>query len=98
MSKRAAPLLHDSDPKEIRLMIAALQKRDYDIRRPQAHHIKVGAYNFFPTTGKITIDPCTRHPRKGFSEFLEILENAMRPTLDLSLDDLPEIAPPLGAK
>src|SRR5688572_6840857 len=98
MTASQPPLFLPTDSKEIRLMIKVVQDKGYDVRRPQAHHLKIGPYNFFPTTGKITIDPCTRHPQKGFRAYLELLENSIQPIMEISLDNLPDIAPPLAAK
>ena len=54
-SPRAAIL--PSDFPELRERYQQLEKLGYSVQRCTPHHIKVGPVNWFPSTGKITIDP-----------------------------------------
>ncbi len=63
-----------SDSPDLRKDIQQLEKLGYSVQRCTPHHIKIGPYNWFPSTGKITIDPQSRHPEKGFDAFLRLLD------------------------
>lgn len=79
MSKYNAqsPIL-PQDPPKLREQIEVLERRGYPVMRCTRYHIKIGDYNWFWSTGKITIDPQTRHPEKGFDAFLRLLPDPMK--------------------
>lgn len=75
MKKDARPLFLKGDGDRITKQIRLLLSRKYEVRRPSPFQIKVGPVNFFPTTGKVTTDPYTKHTQNGFDYFLEVIEN-----------------------
>lgn len=66
-------ILPEDSPKLV-TQIEKLEKLGYNVCRCSPFHVKIGPYNWFPTTGKITIDPQSRHPEKGFDALLRLLD------------------------
>lgn len=66
---------NEYDTAKEREQITELERRGYDVSRKTRYHVKIGAVNYFITTGTITIDPSERHQHKGFEALLSILEN-----------------------
>jgi hypothetical protein len=59
----------------------------YSVQRCTRHHIKIGPVNFYPSRGKITIDPDSSHPEKGFEALLQLLANMKKNVLQLRFDN-----------
>lgn len=54
--------------------IRILQEHSHKFTRPSPYQFKVGENNFWPATGRITIDPNERYPAKGLDAFIDLLE------------------------
>lgn len=73
LKSKTAPIHHKDDNAELTTQIDQLAKRA-KVLRPHFHQIKVGIFNYFWSTGKITIDPCQTHPERGFEAFVDLIE------------------------
>lgn len=54
---------------------ALAQLKHYNVRfsQPSPHQIKVGKFNFYPSSGKITVDGVGKVAEKGLDVFLQAL-------------------------
>lgn len=59
----------------VRAAIQALTERNIRFTRPSSTHIKVGDFNFYPTTGTINRDGERKSPQRGLEAFLALLQN-----------------------
>lgn len=50
-----------------------IEKAGFRVYQCSIHHLKYRHFNFYPTSGKITIDPSYRHPDRGVEAFIELL-------------------------
>ena len=73
-ASRSAPLFRAQDSERIRDEIEAIQATGANIFRPTDFQIKVGRYNYYLTTGRISIDGEGPYPRIGIEAFLEMLK------------------------
>ncbi len=62
----------------LRKDIEELERRGYPVIRHSEHHFKIGDINYWPSKGKIVIDPCTKHSEKGFQALLDLLASRRR--------------------
>jgi hypothetical protein len=62
------------DSEELRKQIRDLIKRGYSVRRPSPFHIKIGSVNYYPSRGKVTVDPTQKITGTGYDALLEALE------------------------
>lgn len=53
--------------------LAALKQYNIRFDQPSPHQIKVGRFNFYPSSGKITVDGVGKVAEKGLDIFLEAL-------------------------
>lgn len=53
--------------------LAALKTYNVRYDQPSPHQIKVGKFNFYPSSGKITVDGVGKVAEKGLDIFLEAL-------------------------
>lgn len=51
-----------------------IEAAGFRVHQCSPYHLKYGEFNLWPTSGKITIDPATRHPERGVDAFIELLE------------------------
>ncbi len=72
------PLHLDTDPPRWRQEIEELERMGEDVRRCSVHHVKIGDVNYYPSTGRIYIDPCIKYPNKGFKALLHVIEESKR--------------------
>lgn len=63
----------ETDPPRWRWEIERLEEQGRDVRRCSPHHLKIGPINYYPGTGKIYVDPHTKHLEKGFDALLKLL-------------------------
>lgn len=75
MLKQRKPLYLPNDTADVRNAIKLITDAGYDLVRPSPYHLKVGPANFYPTTGRVTLDPTTVHPVRGTQAFLDLLGN-----------------------
>lgn len=68
------PLHLDTDPPRWREEIEALERMGLNLRRCSEHHLKIGEVNYYPSTGRIYIDPARKYPEKGFKALLRAIE------------------------
>lgn len=68
------PLFYPDDNPLIYELIKELIDRKRFVSRPSKFHIKHRAINYYPTTGKITIDERGGHPEAGPDAFLALVE------------------------
>lgn len=91
IDEAALKLLYwETDTALVRSQIRRLVKRRFPVARKTPYHIKIYDVNFYLPRERITIDPSTRHPHRGFDALLELLEKMYpRPLLafDFSNDD-----------
>ena len=77
-NKTAAELLaRPADSDETRKEIAELLARGFRVSRPDQYQLKIACFNYYPNKGTITIDPCHRHPKRGFDALIELLDAAV---------------------
>lgn len=60
----------------IELAIAELKKLKVPFQRPGEYHIKVGRFNFFPTSGKITVDGVGAVQEQGLENYITALRRS----------------------
>ena len=89
MAKPKMPLYYDDDSPAISMAIKVLLAKKYYIRRPSKFQLKLDDVNFYPTTGKITIDPYTVHNERGLKSLVDLLDNRKR----LAFDQLSLLGP-----
>lgn len=53
--------------------IAAIEQVGHRVHRPSPYQLKIGGINFWPNTGKITIDPDRKYPERGLPAVLELI-------------------------
>ena len=53
-------LARPGDRDETRNEIAELLARGFRVRRPHQYQLKIARFNYYPNTGRITIDPWRR--------------------------------------
>lgn len=72
--------MNTTSPKQGKTVLSSIEaakewldkhKVPYEQKTP--YHLKMGAVNFYPTTGKITIDGEPPYGHKGLSALLEVL-------------------------
>ena len=63
-----------TDTEDVRVQIHAIVDKGHYVERPSEYQLKIGAVNYYPHTGTITIDRSRRYPLKGFDALLELLE------------------------
>jgi hypothetical protein len=68
-------LFYPGDDKETSDLINAMIAAKYFVNRLSQVHLKFKTFNYFPTTGTITIDGEGRYPEKGAKAFLELLKD-----------------------
>ncbi|WP_210164283.1 hypothetical protein [Mesorhizobium sp. LSJC268A00] len=61
------------DTMEMRLAIEHLAAKGHKLARKSAYQLKVGPYNFYPTTGRITKDGAPPIQERGIDKFSELL-------------------------
>jgi hypothetical protein len=71
----------------LREQIEELERLAYSVQRCTRHHVKIGPVNFYPSRGKITIDPDSRHPEKGFEALLRLLDGMKKNVIQLRFDN-----------
>jgi hypothetical protein len=77
-NKTPAELLaRPGDSEETRNEIAELLSRGFRVGRPHQYQLKIARFNYYPNTGRITIDPCHRHSKRGFDALIELLDAAV---------------------
>lgn len=67
-------LFYPDDTPEVSGIIHKTIKRKFFVSRPSRSQLKHRAINFYPSTGKITIDGEASHPEKGAEAFWSLLE------------------------
>jgi hypothetical protein len=67
-------LFYPGDTSEISRIICETIKRKFFVSRPSRSQLKHRAINFYPSTGKITIDGEASHPEKGAEAFWSLLQ------------------------
>jgi hypothetical protein len=70
---KVAETTRPRDTEEVRLEIRKLVEFGYRVIRKTDHQIKIRDVNYYPSTGTITIDPCTKFKDKGFEALLDLL-------------------------
>jgi hypothetical protein len=70
-------LARPGDSDETRNEIAELLARGFRVSRPTHFQLKIARFNYYPNTGRITIDPCHRHSKRGFDALIELLDAAV---------------------
>lgn len=94
MTKPKMPLYYDDDSHAICAAIKVLLAKKYYVRRPSKFQLKLDDVNFYPTTGKITIDPYTVHNERGLKSLVELLDKRKRLAFDqLTLEEPDENDP-----
>lgn len=78
LKSKTAPIHHPQDDAELKQQIDELVAKRFKVTRPHFHQIKVGIFNYFWSTERITIDPCQTHPERGFDAFLELIERRVK--------------------
>lgn len=63
--------------------IGALEQLGYRPHRPSPYQLKIGEFNFWPSTGRITIDPDRKYPERGLYAFQDLIRQHQPPTLGL---------------
>lgn len=71
--KPKLPLLTESDTPEMRKAVEALQDHGVFVSRPSEHQLKIGPWNYWPGTGKITKDGGPKIMTRGLESLLELL-------------------------
>lgn len=72
--KIIAAATRSSDTQEIKDQIRRLVELEYHVQRMTDYQLKIGPVNYYPARGTITLDPCERHPHRGFIALVELLE------------------------
>lgn len=72
--KIVAAAIRPGDSPAIKDQIRQLVELRYHVQRKTDHQLKIGHVNYYPVRGTITLDPCERHPHRGFTALLELLE------------------------
>ena len=75
MGRPETSLFREDDADEMRLAIKNLQSLGYNVQRPSMYQLKIADTNYYPTTGKITIDPHLVHPDRGLDSYLKLLRD-----------------------
>jgi hypothetical protein len=70
-------LARPGDSDETSNEIAELLSRGFRVGRPNQYQLKIARFNYYPNTGRITIDPCHRHSKRGFDALIELLDAAV---------------------
>jgi hypothetical protein len=75
------PLVLPSDPPSWRSAVDAILAARFQPQRPARNQLKVGPYNFWPSTGTITRDGMyhTKFPKGGLGSFLYLLKTSTTP-------------------
>jgi hypothetical protein len=73
--------IQPNDSPELRKQIAELRGLGYRVLRYTEYQLKIGPVSYYPTTGRIMIDPAIKHPEKGFDALLELLERSRGPKI-----------------
>lgn len=74
-------LIQPNDSPDLRKQIAELRGLGYRVLRYTEYQLKIGPVSYYPTTGRIMIDPAIKHPEKGFEALLELLDKTRRPNI-----------------
>ena len=72
-------VIQPNDSPELRQQIAELRGLGYRVLRYTEYQLKIGPISYYPTTGRIMIDPAIKHPEKGFDALLDLLNKTKRP-------------------
>ncbi len=75
-AKNSTSLILPTDSAEVRQQIEHLLAQGYKVRRPTAFQIKVGPFNYYPSKGKIYVDPAEKREERGFDAFLKLIEKS----------------------
>jgi hypothetical protein len=85
MKKATASLYRDGDGREMKFAIKKLAELEVCIIRPSPYQLKIGDINYYPSTGRITLDPTIVHDGRGLDALLDLLEERQNQVgLDLS--------------
>jgi hypothetical protein len=85
MKKATTSLYRDGDGREMKFAIKTLVELDVCITRPSPYQLKIGDINYYPSTGRITLDPAIVHDGRGLDALLDLLEERQnRVGLELS--------------
>jgi hypothetical protein len=85
VAKKALSLIQAGDADDLKKAITQLKKR-YPVVRKSEHHFKIRAVNYYPSTGRITIDPCQVHSERGYDALYSLLEQLYPPSMAITLD------------
>lgn len=81
MAKASRSIKRDQDPPAMTEAFEALEQLGYRPHRPSPYQLKIGEFNFWPNTGKITIDPDRKCSERGLEAFLDLIRQHRPPTL-----------------
>lgn len=70
------PLQLASDDDAWQAAVTAIVEAGFAPRRPSPTQLKVGPYNYYPSTRRMTQDPCVSFERRGIQSFLALLQNS----------------------
>lgn len=83
MGKASNSVKQDQDPPAMVEAIKALEQLGYRVHRPSPYQLKISEFNFWPNTGKITIDPDRKYPERGLEAFLDLIRQHHPTTLTI---------------
>ena len=86
-------LFYPGDSPVISDIIHETIKRKFFVKRPSRSQLKAGAINFYPSTGKITIDGEPSPTQKGAEAFWALLEQRYGKSAPQSRKAPPALAP-----
>lgn len=81
-------IFRHNDSPQLRKHLKWLLDKGFDVRRPSDYHVKIGPVNYFPSTGRVTTDPCHTHQEKGFEYFVSVVRRHAMQVIHVKLDDL----------
>lgn len=71
--KPKRPLLTEADTPEMHKAVEALKDHGALIARPSEYQLKIGPLNYWPGTGKITMDSGSKITARGLDSLLDML-------------------------
>jgi hypothetical protein len=78
MKRKALPLKLDTDSPAMTEAVDAATAINVPLRRTSPHQIKSGQVNFWPSTGKVSVDGTLPIKERGLKTFLALAESAAR--------------------
>jgi hypothetical protein len=82
--KKPLPLRRDDDKPEMTEAIGLFESEGGKVTRPSPHHLKCGAINYWPSTGKIYLDNEEPIKERGLAALRDAIRRRREFLLDLS--------------